>query len=309
MITSSARFLLRKLGLIGVARRLWCEVASRRKGIELHFAGDKIYIRRGSEQIVIGRAHEVYLNDMIAFFDYYFSAVTPEAEQSYATVTYSAPRLHRLRRSQVEFEFPALPESDESTEMYLHALQLKEGDVVLDLGAYSGASTYFFAKAVGPDGVVAAFEPDATSRRYLDANIRRHRLTNVKVFDRGIWRENTTLAFQAEGNMGSSVSAILKRETNVHSIPVVTLEEAAKMAADRPVTAIKMDIEGAELEVLQSARHFLKQHRPAMVIEPHNVNGRMNTQDVCSLLRDIGYRVQVLSQGSQEWPLIAASAT
>ena len=300
------RALLRKLGLIHLARRVWSTIASRRRGIRLTFEGDRIRVRRGREEIHLAPAHEVYTYDMVVFFDYYFSAVTPEERNGTRVADYSRPKVHRLRRSLVELEFPSLPESDESTEMYLGALQPKEGEVVLDLGAYAGGSTYFFSKAVGPNGCVLAFEPDITSLQFLRANIARHALANVEVFDCGVWSENTTLAFQAEGSMGSSVSALLKRDSNLRETRVITLSEAAKLANGRRIDCIKMDIEGAEVEVLKSAGSFFREHRPRLVIEPHKLDGRMSTDDVSRILQGYGYEVEVLSQGSQEWPLVRA---
>lgn len=305
-ITSSAQLVLRKLGLINLARRLWCAVSSRKRGIKISYQREAIRVRREEHEILIGRNHEVYLNDMILFFDYYFSAVVPEQSNGHELVDYSHPRLHRLRRSQVEFEFPALPESDESTDMYLSALGLTEGEVVFDLGAYAGASTYFFAKAVGPQGVVAAFEPDPTSLAFLRSNVVRHSLSNVQVFDCGIWSANTTLMFQSEGNMGSSVAKILKRDSHVRATNVVTLDEAARRLGGRRVAGIKMDVEGAEVEVLKSAGEFLRDHRPRLVVEPHFVDGVMTTGAVSEMLSAYGYNVEVLSQGSQDWPLVAA---
>ena len=302
-----ARALLRKLGLIALARRGWSEFSSRRRGMRLSYLPEAIHIIRGQDEIRISRGHEVYAHHITIFFDYYFSAVVPEEAAGRRIVDYSKPKVQRLRRSLIEFEFPSLPESDESTEMYLAALKLKEGEVVFDLGAYAGASAYFFAKAVGASGLVAAFEPDTTTLAFLRSNVQRHSLSNVKIFDCGIWSENTTLAFQAEGNMGSSVSTILKRDSNLRETRVVTLEEAARLSGGRPVACIKMDIEGAEVEVLRSARDFLRAHRPRLVIEPHQVEGRMTTAAVRELLQGLDYNVEILSQGSQNWPLISAT--
>jgi len=300
------RALVGGLGLNRPARRLWCEIQARKRGMNIQADATGFGIRRGQDEIRIRREHEIYLNDMIVFFDYYFSAVVPEGEGTLRVVDYSKPRVHRLRHSQVEFEFPALPESDESTEMYMRALQPRPGEVILDLGAYAGGSTYFFAKAVGDGGRVAAFEPDEKSLPFLRANMSRHALANVAVFDCGIWSENTTLSFQAEGNMGSSVASILKRDSNVQQIRVVTLDEAARLAGGRPVSCIKMDIEGAEVAVLRSAQEFFRAHRPRLVIEPHKIEGQMNTEEVLEILRGYGYRAEVLSQGSQDWPLVSA---
>ena len=109
--------------------------------------------------------------------------------------------------------------------------------------------------------------------------------------------------------MGSSAVSVLGRNTNVKVVKVLSLNDAVKLAGKEAtrVAAIKMDIEGAEVAVLKSAGDFLQRHKPRLVIEPHFVNGRMCTEEICQLLRSYGYSVQLLAQGVQSWPLIAAS--
>ena len=317
------KLFLNTIGLLGPSQRVWCAFRktiaprydamrqARKLGVVLEFGSSQILVRKRNREIRINRKHEIYLPDMVNYFDYYHGAVFPSTANGVEFVDYSHAAMHRLKRSGVEFEFPSLPESDESTEAYLTALSLSPGDVVLDLGAYAGASAYFLAKAVGAGGTVLSLEPDETNFRYLRANIARHKLTNVRAVDKGVWSETTSLEFQAEGNLGSSAVSVLGRNTNVKVVEVLSLNDAVKLAGKKSirVAAIKMDIEGAEVAVVKSAGGFLQRHRPRMVIEPHFVNGRMCTEQICQLLRGYGYSVQLLTQGVQGWPLISASPT
>ena len=281
--------------------------------LELSFEDTIIRLRKNQREIRINALHPTQAWDVGNAFEYFFSAVEPEARGGIAVVDYSARRVHRLARSGLEFEFPSLPEADESTEVYLTSLGIKPGDFVLDLGAYAGASAYFLAKAVGPDGLVASFEPDAANFRSLAANIERHGLTNVMAVPKGVWQETTTLAFQAEGSMSSSIADVVGRSSNVTTIEVLSLDEAAALGGTRRVAAIKMDIEGAELAVLRGAEAFLRKHRPRITVEPHWVQGQtvgadgMDTEEVCAILRSYDYTVEVLAQGLLHWPLVAAS--
>jgi FkbM family methyltransferase len=273
----------------------------------IEFQNEFIRVRRANHGIRISSDHIVYAWDMIRYFDYYYHAVVPFSDGSSIDVDYSHPRKQRLRQSGVEFEFPSLPESDESTQIYLDHLHLKEREVVLDLGAYAGSSSYFFSRRVGEGGRVAAFEPDPRNFESLERNLKLHSVANVFPFRKGIWGTNTTLAFQAEGSMGSSVASLLTRTSNVQTIEVVTLDEAARLAQVDRVHAIKMDIEGAEMEVLRGAEAFLKRHRPRMVIEPHVVDGKMCTQRLQQLLEGYGFSTRQIGQGSiSDWPLVVA---
>lgn len=155
--------LLKSFGMLGSVQRVACRIRACNLGLVLEFKDSHMTVRKGKREIRINPKHEIYLWDMINYFDYYHDAVFPSTENGVELVDYSCPILHRLRRSGIEFEFPSLPESDESTEVYMRALNLMPGDVVLDFGAYAGASAYFLAKAVGPDGIVLSFEPDKTN--------------------------------------------------------------------------------------------------------------------------------------------------
>src|SRR3989344_3364089 len=57
---------------------------------------------------------------------------------------------------------------------------VKRGDVVLDVGANIGYYTLLFAKLVGPEGIVFAFEPDPTNFSILKKNVETNNYTNVR---------------------------------------------------------------------------------------------------------------------------------
>jgi FkbM family methyltransferase len=296
------RKLLMQAGLLNFARRIYGFL----NGVKISFSGENIHIRKDSREI---RTHQsIYVTDLVRFFDSYYSAVVPVEENGVQFVDYTGPRLHRLKRSGVELEFPSLAESEDAVADYLAALDLKPGDVVFDLGAYAGATTYFFSKAVGPTGLVLALEPDKSSFQFLDRNVRRHHLENVKCLATGIWSETTTLKFSSSGTLASAVSTNGKAAGTLVEISVVTLNDLLAMAGGRPVAGIKMDIEGAELDVLrsESAKSFFARQRPRIIIEPHLVDGKFATDEVCQLLRSYNYEISFFQQGlNGVWPLVA----
>lgn len=275
--------------------------------VELSFEHDYLAVRKDNREIRLNPSHIVYVWDVgNKLFDHDHSAVVPEMQDGVAVADYSQPRVHRMTRTGLEFAFPSFAESDDSGEAYLAVLQLKPGDVVLDFGAYAGVSGYFLSHAVGPEGLVGCFEPDETNFRYLEDNIARHGLSNVRAFSKGLWTETTKLSFQSEGNMGSSLVSVIGRKTNAKLVDVVSLDDAAALLGRGRVAGVKMDIEGAELEVIRHAGEFLRRHQARLVIEPHPVAGTMNTDEICHILRSFGYTADVIAQGLTDWPLIAA---
>jgi FkbM family methyltransferase len=299
--------LLRQLGLYRFASIAYYSRLARQHNMTLSVSGDVMSITNGNRRICIDAKHPYYAPDMIRWFDYNHSAVKAVAADGILVADYSAPRLHRLPVSGIDFAFPSLPESEGSIKEYMDALHVKAGDAVFDLGAYAGATTYFLSKAVGEDGLVFALEPDEVNFRYLEDNVARHNLKNVKCLQYGIWDRKTVVHFQSEGSLGSGVATLLRRGSNLKEVSMLTLQDVAEMASGRRIAGIKMDIEGSEVPVLRSAREFLVQHRPTLVVEPHYVDGKMVTDEVSGLLGSYGFETEVLtSQGTQDWPLVVA---
>jgi FkbM family methyltransferase len=266
--------------------------------------------------VVLAKEHAPYTLDVADHFSYYHGAVASQSIDGVALVDYSSPREHRLQPSGDTFLFTGFAEPEETTEVYLAHAQLAAGDLVLDLGAYCGASTISFAKAVGPTGHVVAFEPDRANAAALRENVNRHGLTNVTIVEAGIWRASTVLQFSAEGNMGSALAAVLPRATHTESVRVLSMADAVQYACAKAgiqrVSFVKMDIEGAEVAVLEAAQDFLREHRPRLVIEPHRTEAgaglsTLNTDQIVSLLTRAGQSCTLAMQGVGAHPLILAS--
>lgn len=266
--------------------------------------------------VILANHHAPYALDVVDHFDYYHECVMPEMVAGAAVVDYGSVRLHRLRTSGDEFLFTGFAEPEETTDVYVAHAQLSSGELVLDLGAYCGASTVAFARRVGPAGHVVAFEPDHANAAALRENLTRHGLENVTVVEAGIWRESTVLQFSSEGNMGSALAAVLPRATDTRAVPVVSLEDAVRRACDLSgiarVAFVKMDIEGAEVAALQSARSVLREHAPRLAIEPHRTEigaglGALNTNEVMRLLAMAGQTCSLALQGVGAHPLILSA--
>ena len=63
---------------------------------------------------------------------------------------------------------------------------VQQGDVVLDLGANIGYYTLIFARLVGPQGRVFAFEPDPENFRLLERNVKENHYTNVVAINKAV---------------------------------------------------------------------------------------------------------------------------
>ncbi len=306
--------LLGKFGIYDHAANFYIKnivrYSAKLKGINIkYFEKDGIKcisFLRGQKEIIISEKNYIYSKDIIKEYDYYFNSVEFNELSTKKTVDYSKKREHKLKKSGLIFEFVSLPESEETTDLYIKNANLKNGDVVLDLGCYCGASTHAFSKQVGLNGKVYAFEPDPLSFASLKQNIQRHCLENVILFNNGVWSERTKLNFQSEGNLGSSITSISGRKNGMVKIDVISINDLVLDYKIDRIDFIKMDIEGAETYVLKSIPIILQKFKPRLIIEPHFVNGKLNTQEIIEFLKCNKYECKILQQGECVLPLIYA---
>src|SRR3990167_6694466 len=80
---------------------------------------------------------------------------------------------------------------------------IKDGDIVIDVGANIGYYTLLFAKKVGENGKVFAFEPDSASFAILEKNIKDNKFRNVEAFNIALSDKQEDLSlFISSENLG-----------------------------------------------------------------------------------------------------------
>lgn len=144
------------------------------------------------------------------------------------------------------------------------------GSVVVDVGAFIGTHTIFFAKKVGPRGFVFAIEPQRMIYNLLNTNIALNNHLNVKSFNVALSdkRGQTTIPLM-DPDVQQNFGAFSVGHKNGEPTPVVTLDELKLPACN----LIKADVEGMEAKVLKGGSDTIKKYRPVLYIE----NNRMET--------------------------------
>src|SRR5262249_3784521 len=204
-----------------------------------------------------------------------------------------APGTHHYRRHDITLTFPGAPEED-SIAAYTHWYTPQPGDLVFDIGAHAGFTTCMFARMVGPTGRIVAFEPDASTLACLKKNIGDQQISNVTIAPKAIDAKTGTAYFNADGTMAAglveySVYGKTGKRTAVESL---SLEDACGQFGV-PQFA-KMDIEGAEIAVIQAAAAFLKAHSIHLAFDScHRMrDGRFTWMLLDPQLRSLGYEVR-----------------
>jgi FkbM family methyltransferase len=291
----------------------WHQLAAK-AGLNLVIRDVFFDLEQGNKVLRIRSAHGFYLPHIIENFDYYVSSVIPLCVEGKLLVDMSGPRYHRLQGfADIPFLFPSHTEPYGTTAEYLDFAQLGEGQVVLDVGAYSGVTSIIFAGLVGPSGRVYAFEADKTNYECAVQNVemaeRWMGLNNIELLHTAIWSHEDGVMFSNEGAMGSSAVSVTGGGRGMETMtPSVTIEGFCRSRGLARVDFIKVDIEGGEIEMLRSSIGFLSSIKTKLIVEPHMVGNSMSTDRCCKLLQSAGYAVRLRDQVGESAPLIEAEA-
>lgn len=168
---------------------------------------------------------------------------------------------------------------------------------IVDGGANIGLSVLYF-KQLYPESEIVAFEPDPPIFAVLERNLAVAGVGGVRLVAGALWSSETTLAFHAEGADGGHLSA--ESEATIR-VKTVCLSDYL----DRPVDLLKLDIEGAETEVLLAAANQLAQVERVYVEYHSRVGERQTLPELLRVLRDSGFRLHVLPCGVSPRPFLA----
>ncbi len=127
-------------------------------------------------------------------------------------------------------------------------LGLRRGDRVLDAGANVGDFSIKAADEVGPEGLVVAIEPSRTACEYLQHNIAQNRLSNVRVVHGYLTSQSGQRYYQETGSYAAPKSTSITQGP-AYLVNGFTKDQLLRTFGLSAFDAIKMDIEGAELDV------------------------------------------------------------
>jgi len=152
---------------------------------------------------------------------------------------------------------------------------ISKGDVIIDAGCSDAFVATYFGEKVGSDGLVIALEPDDTLYDIAKNNIIANNLEkNVLLVKKAFYYKNTTVDFSVKDNGGSKIISCGNDAKSVETTDLGTLLKDNDINEER-VRFIKLDIEGAELDVLADLVDFVSRNKNCVVAfaSYHKVNG------------------------------------
>jgi len=164
--------------------------------------------------------------------------------------------------------------------------RLRPGGCFYDVGAHIGFYSVLAARLVGQGGHVVAFEPDPANAAVLRENITRNNLGQIEVVPVALWSHCGVVAFRRSASDHPEVSSRRGAVVSAHGrapndgtieVQAITLDAIAE---NHPLpTMVKIDVEGAEVEVLRGAQRMISQTKPVLLFEVHH-------RQVATLLED-----------------------
>ena len=175
--------------------------------------------------------------------------------------------------------------------------ELKEGDIVVDIGANIGYYTLLEAKVVGDRDKVYAIEPAPENVELLKRNIELNKYLNVEVCQLAVGDKNglAPMYLSRKRNLGTlrEVSGtekerFVKKKVDVE---VMTLDDFSK---SRPYPQIiRMDVEGYEYQIIRGMKRILKKELPLILfIEFHfHLLKREESIEILQALKNAGFEI------------------
>lgn len=174
--------------------------------------------------------------------------------------------------------------------------KLASGMTFFDIGANAGYFALVGSTRVGATGQVVAFEPSPLFAAMVQRNVELNHLRNVCLSRSAVSNSNGTTRFVLE-SVGANSHLADTPLQHAKSAPeeeievnVTTLDSYVSENGVSP-DVIKIDVEGAELMVLEGARDTLSKHRPHVIVACHS--GDLYA-DCAECLEELNYRISSL---------------
>jgi FkbM family methyltransferase len=185
----------------------------------------------------------------------------------------------------------------------LEQFRPKEGDTVVDIGAHIGRYTLISSKRVGQNGKVVAIEADPAVFDMLNRNVKLNHLTNVLTLNYAVFSEETKIKLFVPGDeldytIRNTIMTDRSEKAGEKYVEVEanTLDNILQQNGINPedVNWVKIDVEGAEYEVLRGATNVLsKSNDIALLIEIHNLSNDTNYyQPIMDLLGHNNFKIE-----------------
>ncbi len=165
----------------------------------------------------------------------------------------------------------------------------KEGDIVIDVGAYVGMFTVKTSRQVRKKGLVIAIEPEPINFSYLAKNCGGFK--NVRLVKKAVSsREGQAKLYVSKG---SALHPLTQLGNKYIEVETTTVDRRVAEYKLPRVDFIKIDAEGAELEILKGSTQTLSNNNLKLAIAAYHSlpNGKHEMPMLIAFLETSGFKV------------------
>ena len=171
---------------------------------------------------------------------------------------------------------------------------------VIDVGAHIGLVSLPISSVLASEGKVFAFEPSKTNRKYLNYHIKTNAIKNIETLDVLVGKKNqdniTFYEDSADNGMNSVVNLQGKGDFIEVTKSEISLDKFCKAKVIQP-EIIKIDVEGAEINVIEGARQTLLAFRPTIFLSVHPEHIKklgQSLDDLLELIDALSYDIRTI---------------
>ena len=189
---------------------------------------------------------------------------------------------------------------EEAEIRFVSSIKFK-GDVY-DVGGNIGIYSVALGKVLPQKFLITSFEPIAENVKALEENVRFNKIPNSRIIASAVGNQEGTISFHLSSDPAySSASKVIQFVSDKSiTVPITSLDAVWKSDGKPPISLIKIDVEGAEEDVLKGARELIKSCYPIMLIE---ANSASHLQTLKLILLPYGYAVSQPT-GFEPWNYI-----
>jgi len=168
-------------------------------------------------------------------------------------------------------------------------LPLDNQRVVLDIGANVGLWTkYILSKGAGK---VYCFEPNLKAIDHLKNTLKED--INTQIVEKAVYKEKATLQFHVDDS-NSLISSLIPEpgKSPSYDVDAITLEDAINLTGHQNIDLVKIDIEGAEFEIIENLQQEIADRIDSFLIEFHDFyfdNGMHKVDALEQKIKDLGF--------------------
>ena len=150
------------------------------------------------------------------------------------------------------------------------AQYLARDAVFYDVGANGGVVTVIGARLVGPRGIVYAFEPVPDNAAFVRSNAAANGFMNVEVIEKAVTSHSGSAELALATYSGGAVLSEFATPPDAAGmlrVDLASIDDLVERSGLKPPSFVKIDVEGAELSVLQGMERTAARHRPMILYE------------------------------------------